>query len=139
MIAYKVCRVLRDGRFSSAMVSPGRSGGLPYAVGEKTVPSIPNSKIFVFEFFRDARYFAIAHRRAVSKIRKRFAVLKVDAEDAVSINYCAEVFWHKTELTWWWKRPVIKNQSHEYSGNQRAPDGTLVASAVTVLSVEEVD
>ena len=139
MIAYKVCRVLRDGRFSSAMVSPGNRGGIPYAVGERSVPSIPNSKIFVFETFRDARYFAIYHRRTVSKMRKRFAILKVEAEDTMSINYCAEVFWHRGELAWWWKRPAIKNQSHEYKGNQRVPYGTLVSTAVTVISVEEVD
>jgi hypothetical protein len=120
------------------MVSPGNRGGIPYAVGERSVPSIPNSKIFVFEDFYSAKSFARAHRRTVSKMRKRFAVLKVEAEDTMPISYCAETFWNKPELARWWKRPAAMNHSMKYSGNQCVPWGTLVASAVTVLSVEEV-
>jgi hypothetical protein len=57
---YKVVGIYDDNTFTSA-----RRGNLKYKIGTVTRPTIPNSKIFVFDKLEDARKFHFAPHEKV--------------------------------------------------------------------------
>lgn len=60
MIAFKVCRKLKNGKFTSALYSGGpyTKWILIYEIGLTTFPKVSNSKIFICKTLEDAQRLA---------------------------------------------------------------------------------
>ena len=113
---YKVVRKAKS-HYRSA-----RAGGLSYVIGQKTVPSIPNSRIFIFKEEHDARAFMHSYESVLAchaeKPRK--------AQWMVEYGNISAEFWQGEKdreyrhMKRWWKKGEV-------------PPGTYFAQSVTPI------